>query len=37
LAWDSFGAFAPANELYTHFGITASAVVDAANSLIKGS
>ncbi|MCF6304593.1 MAG: transketolase [Rhodobacteraceae bacterium] len=32
----SFGASAPADELYAHFGITADAVVDAANDLIKG-
>ena len=27
---DSFGASAPAGELYTHFGITAEALVAAA-------
>jgi len=30
----SFGASAPANELYEHFGITADAVADAAKKLI---
>ena len=30
----SFGASAPANELYQHFGITADAVADAAKKLI---
>jgi transketolase len=30
---DSFGASAPADQLYTHFGITAEAVVAAAKSL----
>jgi transketolase len=30
---DSFGASAPANVLYQHFGITVEAVVDAAKSL----
>jgi len=30
-----FGASAPADELYAHFGITAEAVADAAKNLIK--
>ena len=30
---DQFGASAPADKLYQHFGITADAVVDAALSL----
>ena len=29
-----FGASAPAEDLYTHFGITAQAVVDAATRLV---
>ena len=36
IGMDSFGASAPADELYAHFGITADAVVNAANDLIKG-
>jgi len=36
IGMDSFGASAPANELYAHFGITADAVVNAAHDLIKG-
>ncbi len=36
IGMDSFGASAPADELYAHFGITAKAVIDAANALIKG-
>ena len=31
-----FGASAPASELYTHFGITAAAVVDAAKTHLTG-
>ncbi|MEM7197503.1 MAG: transketolase C-terminal domain-containing protein, partial [Pseudomonadota bacterium] len=31
----TFGASAPAGELFTHFGITANAVVDAAKALTK--
>jgi transketolase len=31
-----FGASAPAEELYDHFGITATAVADAARKLIEG-
>ena len=30
-----FGASAPANELYEHFGITADAVAGAAKKLIR--
>jgi transketolase len=30
---DSFGASAPAGELYKHFGITVDAVVEAAKAL----
>ncbi|NND71250.1 MAG: transketolase [Rhodothermales bacterium] len=32
---DSFGASAPAEELFEHFGITPSAVVDAARKLLQ--
>ena len=32
---NSFGASAPASDLYRHFGITAEAVVKAARGLIK--
>ncbi|NOR61942.1 MAG: transketolase [Rhodobacteraceae bacterium] len=35
IGMSSFGASAPADELYEHFGITASAVVDAATKLIN--
>ncbi len=35
IGMDSFGASAPAEELYEHFGITAQAVVDAATTLIN--
>ena len=35
IGMDSFGASAPADQLYTHFGITAQAVVDAATKLIN--
>ena len=35
IGMDSFGASAPASELYKHFGITAEAVVEAAKGLIK--
>jgi len=35
IGMDSFGASAPADELYEHFGITAQAVVDAATRLIN--
>ncbi len=35
IGMDSFGASAPADELYKHFGITAQAVVDAATTLIN--
>ena len=35
IGMDSFGASAPADQLYTHFGITAQAVVDAATTLTK--
>ncbi len=35
IGMDSFGASAPADELYEHFGITAQAVVDAATTLIN--
>jgi len=35
IGMSSFGASAPADELYEHFGITAQAVVDAANKLIN--
>jgi len=35
IGMSSFGASAPADELYEHFGITASAVVDAATRLIN--
>jgi transketolase len=31
----SFGASAPAKALYTHFGITAEAVVEAASKLLN--
>jgi transketolase len=34
IGMDSFGASAPAPDLYRHFGITAEAVVDAAKSLL---
>ncbi|MCP4393025.1 MAG: transketolase [Alphaproteobacteria bacterium] len=34
IAIDSFGASAPAPELYKHFGITAEAVVNAVTSLV---
>jgi transketolase len=30
---DTFGASAPADQLYKHFGITAALVVDAAKAL----
>ena len=30
---DSFGASAPADKLYTHFGITVEKIVEAAKSL----
>jgi len=30
---DSFGASAPASELYAHFGITLEAIVEAAGKL----
>lgn len=33
IGMDSFGESAPAKDLYTHFGITTQAVVDAANAL----
>jgi transketolase len=32
---DSFGASAPYKDLYKHFGITAEAVVEAANKTIS--
>jgi transketolase len=35
IGMDSFGASAPIDELYAHFGITAQAVVDAATTLIN--
>lgn len=35
IGMNSFGASAPAGELYKHFGITAEAVADAAKNLIK--
>ncbi len=35
IGMDSFGASAPIDELYEHFGITAQAVVDAATTLIN--
>ncbi len=35
IGMSSFGASAPADELYEHFGITADAVVDAATTLIN--
>jgi transketolase len=35
IGMDSFGASAPADELYKHFGITAQAVADAATTLIN--
>jgi len=35
IGMDGFGASAPANVLFEKFGITASAVVDAAKSLVK--
>ena len=31
----SFGASAPAKDLYKHFGITAEAVVEAASKRLK--
>jgi transketolase len=31
-----FGASAPANELYRHFGITAAAAAEAGRALIEG-
>ena len=31
---DTFGASAPADQLYAHFGITADAVVDAARRVL---
>jgi transketolase len=34
IAIDSFGASAPASDLYKHFGITAEAVVEAVESLV---
>lgn len=34
IAIDSFGASAPASDLYKHFGITAEAVVEAVQSLV---
>lgn len=36
IGMNSFGASAPAKELYKHFGITAEAVVDAALSRLDG-
>ena len=33
---DTFGASAPADQLYKHFGITVEAVVDAARGQLKG-
>ena len=33
---DTFGASAPADQLYKHFGITVEAVVDAAKAQLKG-
>jgi len=35
IGMSSFGASAPYKELYQHFGITAQAVVDAANSQLE--
>ncbi len=35
IGMNGFGASAPANELYEHFGITAQAVADAATTLIN--
>ena len=35
IGMDSFGASAPADQLYTHFGVTAQAVFDAATKLIN--
>jgi transketolase len=35
IGMDSFGASAPANELYEHFGITSAAVVAAARRLLE--
>lgn len=34
IGMDSFGASAPADQLYAHFGITVDAVVDAAKNLV---
>jgi transketolase len=36
IGMSSFGASAPYNVLYKHFGITPEAVIDAAKSLVKG-
>ena len=36
LGIDTFGASAPADQLYKHFGITVEAVVDAARGQLKG-
>ena len=35
IGMDSFGASAPAGELYKHFGITTEAIVEAANSKLN--
>ena len=32
---DSFGASAPINDLYAHFGITSDAVVEQAKAIIR--
>ena len=35
IGMNSFGASAPAKDLYKHFGITADAVVEAASNQLK--
>ena len=35
IGMDSFGASAPINDLYAHFGITSDAVIEQAKAIIK--
>ena len=35
IGMDSFGASAPINDLYTHFGITSEAVIEQAKAITK--
>jgi transketolase len=36
IGMDSFGASAPASQLFEHFGITAEAVAEAAKAALQG-